>query len=146
MDIVSYNNNFSPPDSCEQIQPIEFHQPQVHKKGWGEEVWIANTKKYCGKILKFDKGTKFSVHFHGEKEETFFLLYGSIRFNYYNLKNADKMNKTLVEGDVVYIPRGNPHQIEALEDSAIIEFSSPHFEEDSYRIEKGDSQKTNEKK
>ena len=45
------------------------------------------------------------------------------------------------EGDVVYIERGKPHQLTALEDnSSIFEVSTEHFDSDSYRVWKGDSQ------
>jgi hypothetical protein len=34
------------------------------EKGWGHElIWVTNDK-YCGKLLKFNKGAKFSMHFH----------------------------------------------------------------------------------
>lgn len=59
---------------------------------------------------------------------------------YYDLTNADRKTVKLNGGMVVTIPQGNPHQIQALEDSVIVEFSTHHEDEDSYRIQKGDSQ------
>ena len=41
-------------------------------------------------------------------------------------------------GNSFHIPVGLRHQIIALEDSNLFEFSTQHFEEDSYRIVKGD--------
>ena len=47
----------------------------------------------------------------------------------------------VLEGDCITIERGMPHQLIALEDgSEIFEVSTQHFDEDSYRIRKGDSQ------
>ena len=42
------------------------------QKGWGHELIWATNDKYCGKLLKFNKGARFSMHFHAEKEETWF--------------------------------------------------------------------------
>ena len=41
-------------------------------------------------------------------------------------------------GDIKEIPVGLVHQMEALEDSELFEFSTEHFDEDSYRITKGE--------
>ena len=39
-------------------------------KGWGEELVIENNELYCGKILRFNGGCKFSMHYHMNKDET----------------------------------------------------------------------------
>ena len=114
---------------------------EKHPKGWGEEVWIINTDKYCGKLLKFRKGAKFSDHYHINKDETWYVLEGKLELHYYDLSNADKLNTILNPGSVVHIPPNTPHQLIAQEDSVVIEVSTPHDEADSYRIGKGDSQK-----
>jgi mannose-6-phosphate isomerase-like protein (cupin superfamily) len=44
----------------------------------------------------------------------------------------------LTTGDVVTIPIGMPHQLEAIEEGEIFEISTEHFDSDSYRIKKGD--------
>ena len=45
----------------------------VVQKGWGYELIWATNNKYCGKIMVFEKiGNKFSMHFHREKDETWF--------------------------------------------------------------------------
>ena len=41
-------------------------------------------------------------------------------------------------GDSFHVPVGLKHQMIALEDSELFEFSTEHFEEDSYRVIKGD--------
>jgi len=43
-------------------------------------------------------------------------------------------------GNVIHLPRGNPHQLEALTDSIVIEVSTPDNPADNYRIGKGSSQ------
>jgi mannose-6-phosphate isomerase-like protein (cupin superfamily) len=122
------------------IEP-KFLQLENHDKGWGCEKWICNNNEFCGKILQFNKGKSFSFHFHILKREVFYITKGLIRFEFLNLNNASRFERILKVGEIVEIPRNCPHKITALEDSEIIEFSTHHEESDSYRIEKGDSQK-----
>lgn len=124
-----------------EIQPITFNTPEVHPKGWGNELWIQNCPEYCGKVLKFNKGASFSNHYHWHKKESWYVVYGQLLMRYYNLSNADQKERIIYEGEVVNIPAGNPHQLTALDDSMIFEVSSMHEDTDSYRIGKGDSQK-----
>jgi mannose-6-phosphate isomerase len=121
---------------------INIRKPlQEVQKGWGKEIWLANNNKYCGKILKFNAGAKFSMHYHVDKEETFYILDGHLKLKYFDLSNAEEKIQDLYSGDVVDIPQFNPHKIEAIKESTIIEISTHHEDSDSYRIEKGDSQK-----
>jgi len=109
-------------------------------KKWGEEVIIHNGEDYCGKILRFNKSAKFSMHFHIKKAETWYVSKGSFRIRWIDTKNATEHEQILHEGRIVEIGRGDPHQLIALEDSEIFEVSTQHFDDDSYRIRKGDSQ------
>ena len=108
-------------------------------KGWGYEKWIVNNDHYCGKILFFVKGLKCSWHYHKIKRETFYLQSGSIKLFYSfedSLDDADVI--VLHRGDKFEVPVGLRHQMIALEDTELFEFSTQHIEEDSYRIVKGD--------
>lgn len=108
-------------------------------KGWGFEKWIVNKDEYCGKILYFVKGKKCSWHFHKLKDETFYIQSGRVRVHYsFNDEFQDSESKYLGPGDSFHIPKGLKHQIIALEDTELFEFSTQHFDEDSYRITKGD--------
>jgi quercetin dioxygenase-like cupin family protein len=120
---------------------IEITRADRHPKGWGEETWIINTDRYCGKLLNFHPGARFSDHYHLVKDETWYVLRGRLQLSYYDLANADRLSRELMPGDVVHIPPGAPHQLLAIEESVIIEVSTPHDEADSYRIGKGDSQR-----
>lgn len=120
---------------------LKIGKAERHPKGWGEEIWLINNDKYCGKLLKFNPGASFSDHYHIEKDETWYVLEGALELRYYDLSNADRMVQKLGPGDVVHIPPSTPHQLIAIEASTVIEVSTPHNEADSYRIGKGDSQK-----
>ena len=122
------------------MQP-EILKPIKIDKGWGYELWIVNNEKYCGKILKFNDNTKFSMHYHLKKDETWFVKSGKFIFRWVDTKNADIIEQELTENDTIRIPMGLPHQLETIAGGAIIEISTQHFEEDSYRIMKGSGQK-----
>jgi len=109
-------------------------------KGWGSEIIFANNELYCGKLLNFDKGSRFSMHFHMEKDETWYISKGTVLLKWINTEDASNKQEILKEGDVVRNRPGEPHQVEALTDAVIFEVSTTHFDEDSYRIQRGDSQ------
>ena len=52
------------------------------------------------------------------------------------IENAKEI--LLKPGDNFHVYRGLRHQMIALEDTELFEFSTQHFDSDSYRIEKGD--------
>ena len=110
----------------------------LHQKGWGHEVWIVNNPSYCGKILVVKKGKRCSLHFHKEKTETMFVNKGQIEMTYGSLDSTVRSKVVLLVGDAFHIPPLMVHQFLALEDSEIIEVSTQHFEQDSFRLEKGD--------
>jgi mannose-6-phosphate isomerase-like protein (cupin superfamily) len=111
---------------------------EIVDKGWGREVIFANNTEYCGKLLCFNAGKKFSMHFHIKKKETWYVTKGRFIFSYILTDTGKLMSQFLYQGDTVTIERGEPHQLEALEDSEIFEVSTQHFDDDSYRIYKGD--------
>ena len=98
----------------------------------------SNDEDYCGKLLVFNKeGDKFSMHYHLKKKETWFVQHGGFIFKWIDIENGKLNSRTLVNGESVLIERGQPHQLIALEDnSTIVEVSTEHFDEDSYRIYK----------
>lgn len=109
------------------------------KKGWGYEKIITNNEEYCGKILFINKHKKCSYHYHKLKRETFYLQSGKILLTYGITDNLSESKKLVLNpGDSFEIPRGLRHQMTALEDSQLFEFSTQHFDKDSVRVEKGD--------
>ena len=114
----------------------------TQEKGWGRELIWATNDKYCGKIMYFDhKGAKFSMHFHKDKDESWYVLKGSFTLHTMNTDNAELETQVLTRGDTWRNEPMLPHQLVAMEDDcAIIEVSTPDSVEDNYRIAKGDSQ------
>ena len=112
---------------------------EIHPKGWGYEKWIVNKDEYCGKLLHIIKGMKCSWHYHKKKDETFYLQEGKLLVKYSQEDDIEKAVEGIMErGDKFHVYRGLRHQMFALEDSDLFEFSTQHFENDSYRIIRGD--------
>tara|TARA_R110000824_G_scaffold116024_1_gene267319 strand:+ start:1667 stop:2026 length:360 start_codon:yes stop_codon:yes gene_type:complete len=108
-------------------------------KGWGWERWIVNCEEYCGKLLFFNKGKRCSWHYHILKDEVFYIQSGRILVRYGDgnrLEDAESV--VLCPGDNFHVYRGLRHQMIAIEDTELFEFSTQHFDSDSYRILKGD--------
>lgn len=108
-------------------------------KGWGYEKWIVNTEDYCGKLLFFEEGKRCSWHYHKLKDETFYLQSGQMYLTYGDSDDITKANTIVLrQGDKFHIYRGLRHQMQAVTDVELFEFSTQHFDEDSYRVIKGD--------
>ena len=73
------------------------------------------------------------------KDEVFYVQSGAVEviFSYKdNPEVADKI--LLIEGDKFHVPTGMRHQMYALKDTELFEFSTQHFDYDSIRLQKGD--------
>lgn len=116
-------------------------RPPIHvvPKGWGREVWIANNDLYCGKILEIKKGKRCSLHFHQIKNETFYLRSGRLLVRVKENPRAAVIEEfEMGPGECLDVPAGLVHQMLALEDAELYEFSTQHFESDSHRLINGD--------
>ena len=67
------------------------------KKGWGQEIIITNNEKYCGKLLCFNQGSMFSMHYHMIKDETWFVNAGKFKLTYIDTATAQVFEKELAE-------------------------------------------------
>ena len=110
-------------------------------KGWGNELIWATNDKYCGKLMSFNTGAKFSMHFHAQKDETWYVLSGKFLVRLINTADASQITTQLIEGSVWRNEPLRPHQLVCLEAGTIIEVSTPDSVEDNYRVMPGDSQK-----
>lgn len=112
------------------------------EKGWGYELIWASNDQYCGKIMVFEKvGSKFSMHFHKEKDESWFVNNGRFLLNYIDTNTAEFKSMELTEGMTWRNPPLLPHQLVCMEPgSSVTEVSTPDSVEDNYRIAPGDSQ------
>lgn len=112
----------------------------IVEKGWGyENIWITNDK-YCGKIMHFNESAKFSMHFHKEKMETWYVLSGEFIVEYIDTKNASSHSVELHVGDTWHNDPLLPHRLICIKSGDILEVSTPDSIEDNYRVLPGDSQ------
>jgi len=110
-------------------------------KGWGhEDIWVTNDK-YCSKFMHFNENSKFSMHFHSEKDETWYIIKGKFIVEWIETNNAHYRIKELNVGDVWHNPPLQPHRLICIEEGTVLEVSTPDSVEDNYRIIPGDTQK-----
>ena len=121
-----------------KISKRESKEQETHHKGWGVEIWIENRPEYCGKLLSFCAGKKTSMHFHLNKIETMYVGKGAVNINLIDPENGSPYTVALFQGDSLLIPRGQLHEIYAVVDTELYEFSTTHEDSDSYRAWKGD--------
>lgn len=114
---------------------------KIVPKGWGEERWLHNDELYCGKILVLKGGKHCSLHYHKLKTETFYVAKGRLQMELTDLENALKTPPEIreifhmSEGDTLLLKPGMVHRFTGIADETLImEFSTQHFDEDSYRV------------
>jgi mannose-6-phosphate isomerase-like protein (cupin superfamily) len=111
---------------------------EIVRKGWGKEIIIVNNDEYCGKLLCFEKDKKFSMHYHLKKKETWYVSKGSFILIWVETATGTTHSEYLKVGDVITNERGEPHQLIALEEAEVFEVSTKHYDDDSFRMWKGD--------
>ena len=101
---------------------------RVVQKPWGEEWWFAQTDRYAGKILFVRRGYRLSLQYHRVKHETQMVWDGQIKME---IGPGPTQLETRILGPtaVTPIPPGTYHRIEALEDSHILEVSTPELDD-----------------
>jgi hypothetical protein len=111
-------------------------------KGWGFELVFANTEKYSGKLLVFERaGAKTSLVFHKEKSKSWFVNAGRFKLSYIDVSTGELREAILEEGKTVDFGPLGPHQLEALvADSIIFEVGTSDHVEDRFRLAPGDTQ------
>jgi len=73
-----------------------------------------------------------------KKKETWYVSKGSFILIWIETEKGTTHVEYLNVGDVITNERGEPHQLIALEDADVFEVSTKHYDEDSYRMWKGD--------
>jgi len=107
---------------------VQDGDPRRVEKPWGHELWWAHTPHYAGKLLHVDAGPQLSVQFHREKDETSYLLSGRLRLMHGPTVD-DLEEEEIGPGHAWRIEPGTVHSIEAIENSVVLEVSTPHLED-----------------
>jgi hypothetical protein len=146
------------PHTKKEAKKLGRHCPT---KSWGWEEWIVNDELYCGKQLHFTvENGRTSMHFHAIKRETMLVASGRFRVELLVTSHlrGDKFALTIEEksrleehgfveilrfleiGESIDIPPLTPHRIVCARvcpvdhEAILIEFSTHHRDDDSYRI------------
>jgi len=102
-------------------------------KPWGSEELLAHTDRYALKRIHVTKGSRASLQYHERKSESLYLLSGLIKIEIGDDRSALAVDE-MRPGEVLDVPRGKVHRVTALEDSVIIEVSTPELD-DVVRVE-----------
>ena len=103
------------------------------EKPWGHEIVFALSERYCGKLIFIRAGEQLSLQFHRVKDETIYVHSGRIE-----LEIGDPGGTLDAEvvgpGHAFRLKPGVVHRWKALEDSVVLEASTPELD-DVVRLE-----------
>ncbi len=105
-----------------------IEQPRRVEKPWGYELIWAETDQYVGKILHVNAGEALSLQYHKTKDETIYLLSGTMLFQ--AGPSADELVDYRMEaGQRFHVTTGTVHRVVAETDVDILEASTPHLDD-----------------
>jgi len=115
------------------LEPWAFEAERVEKP-WGHELIWALSEHYCGKILTVREGQQLSLQFHREKDESWYVLRGRAELEFAAAGEKETQHEVVTAGAAFRITPGTVHRVRALEDTEILEVSTPHLD-DVVRLE-----------
>jgi mannose-6-phosphate isomerase len=111
----------------------EFAARRVDKP-WGYELIWAETEQYVGKVLFVRAGESLSLQFHREKDESWLVQEGRARLELGSAGDPVLKEEIVGAGATFRFRAGTVHRVTALEDTTIIEVSTPDLD-DVVRLE-----------
>ena len=103
-----------------------MEQPVVRvEKPWGYELHWAKTHRYVGKLIHVNAGHALSLQYHNQKDETIYLWSGRLLFEME--VDGALVSREMRPGEAVHITPKTVHRMTALEDSDILEASTPEL-------------------
>lgn len=110
-----------------RVEMNKIEKITLVKKNWGTEEIIVNNDKYCAKMMTLVPNGKLSLQWHKDKQETFFVLSGSIYVDLYE-KDGTKEIEYLSEGDSITILPCQAHSFHnpLKENVKFLEISTTH--------------------
>ena len=104
------------------------------EKPWGYELIWALTEVYCGKVLFVKAGASLSLQFHTVKDESWLVQSGRARLELGEMGQKALNEEVIGAGAAFRYKPGTVHRVTAIEDTTILEVSTPHLE-DVVRLE-----------
>ena len=109
-------------------------EPRKVEKPWGWELIWAETALYAGKLLFVAAGHSLSLQFHRVKDESWYVERGRAELELGEQGNAVLKKEVILPGACFRFTPGTVHRVTALEDTVIVEVSTPHLD-DVVRLE-----------
>ena len=109
-------------------------EPRRVEKPWGWELIWAEAEAYVGKILFVRADQSLSLQFHNVKDESWYVQEGRAKLELGDTGQAILNTEVIGPGDCFRFRPGTVHRVTALEDTTIIEVSTPHLD-DVVRLE-----------
>ncbi|MGZ4282356.1 MAG: cupin domain-containing protein [Gaiellaceae bacterium] len=103
-------------------------------KPWGHELIFALTDRYAGKLLVVNAGESLSLQFHKLKDEAWYVLEGRAELELGAAGEGVLASEVVGPGAAFRFVPGTVHRLRALEDTTILEVSTPELE-DVVRLE-----------
>ena len=110
------------------------HEVTKVEKPWGHELIWARTDVYCGKVLFVKAGHSLSLQFHREKDESWFVQSGRAKVELGEVGESMLKSEVVGAGAAFHYTPGTVHRVTALEDTTILEVSTPQLD-DVVRLE-----------
>ncbi|MBI2213669.1 MAG: cupin domain-containing protein [Acidobacteria bacterium] len=101
-------------------------------KPWGYEIIWSHTERYVGKVLHVNRGESLSLQYHEMKDETLYVIAGKVMLELE--RGEERSSITLGVGEAFHVTPMTIHRIEAIEDTDIVEVSTPEIH-DVVRLE-----------
>ena len=109
-------------------------EPRRVEKPWGYELVWAVTEDYVGKVLFVKAGHSLSLQFHRQKDESWYLQEGRAELEIAAAGERTTASEVVGAGAAFRLRPGTVHRIRALEDTLVLEVSTPHLD-DVVRLE-----------
>jgi mannose-6-phosphate isomerase len=105
-------------------------------KPWGYELRWAVTDRYLGKVIHINKGQQLSLQYHVQKDESILIMSGLVDLVLEDERGEVRTHR-MPPGMTARVRPGRRHRFVAVEESDIVEVSSPEIDdvvrlEDSY--------------
>jgi mannose-6-phosphate isomerase-like protein (cupin superfamily) len=104
------------------------------EKPWGYELIWARTDIYVGKVLFIRAGHSLSLQFHREKDEAWYVQAGRAKLELGDVGDPVLKDEVVGAGAAFHYIPGTVHRVTALEDTTILEVSTPQLD-DVVRLE-----------
>jgi mannose-6-phosphate isomerase len=102
--------------------------PRRVDKPWGWELVWAETEHYAGKLLFVRGGEALSLQLHEVKEESWLVQEGRARLEI-GARDEELDELEIGPGDAFHLRPGTLHRLTAIEDTLVIEVSTPHLDD-----------------